>query len=148
MKHKIVLLVLPMLPQPRLVNPSAQTFSKEERVSVSRLVFALFDQWELSAVEQAELLGLSAATRSTITRYRNGAPMSENRDTLDRCANLLRINEALHILLPGDANTLQAVEWLRLPNLAFAGQPPLEVMRGGFEGLTLVRRYVESGIQH
>ena len=136
-----------MLPNLRTaINPSP-SFSKEERASVSRLVFALFDLWELSAVEQAELLGLSAATRSTITRYRNGAPISENRDTLDRCANLLRVHEALSILLPDGNQTLQPMEWLRLPNRAFDGLAPLELMRTGFEGLTLVRRYAESRVQ-
>ncbi|MFZ4703287.1 MAG: MbcA/ParS/Xre antitoxin family protein [Candidatus Methylumidiphilus sp.] len=136
-----------MLPNPRPMGLSSTIFSKEERTGVSRLVFALFDRWELSAVEQAELLGLSAATRSTITRYRNGAPMGENRDTLDRCANLLRIHEALNILLPDGNQTLQAMEWLRLPNRAFNGLAPLELMRSGFEGLTMVRRYTESRVQ-
>ena len=137
-----------MLPNLHPVNQTPQSFSREERASVSRLVFALFDHWELSAVEQAELLGLSAATRSTITRYRNGAPMSENRDALDRCANLLRIHEALNVLLPEEDESTRQAKWLRLPNRAFKGLSPLTIMREGFEGLTLVRRYLESGVQH
>ena len=136
-----------MLSHPRTVSQPSPSFSKEERASVSRLVFALFDKWGLSAVEQTDLLGLSAATRSTITRYRNGAPMSDNRDTLDRCANLLRIHEALNILLPQNPLTISQQEWLRFPNRAFEGVSPLEMMRDGFEGLTLVRRYAESRVQ-
>jgi transcriptional regulator with XRE-family HTH domain len=127
-------------------HPSA--LSRGERVSVSHLIFALFDRWGLSAAEQAELLGFSAATRSTITRYRNGAPMGEGRDTLDRCANLLRIHEALNALLPEGAGAVRQDEWLRRPNRAFDGRPPMETMRSGFEGLTLVRRYLETMVQH
>ncbi len=105
------------------------------------MVVVLFDLWQIPVSEQAALLGFSGASRSTLARYRKGAALEDNVDLLGRVGHLLGIHKALRIIFP--ANHDLAYRWVRTPNRRFAGKSPLEIMRGGYEGLLAVRRYLD-----
>ncbi len=116
--------------------------SRDSRERLARLLVELFAHWELSATDQAALLGLSAQSRSTVARYRRGEPLADNADLLARAGHLLGIHKALRILFPHDRDL--AYRWVSAPNRRFGGATPLEVMkRYGYEGILAVRRYLD-----
>ena len=115
---------------------------REARERLARMVVALLERWNLSAVDQAVLLGLSANSRSTVARYRRGEPLADSPDLLSRAGHLLGIHKALRILFPHDLEL--AHRWVSTPNRRFGGEPPLAIMkRHGYEGILAVRRYLD-----
>ena len=115
--------------------------SRASRAELARMVVRLLDLWKLSAAEQAQLLGLSAQSRSTLARYRRGEPFADSADLLARAGHLLGIHKALRILFPHDRDL--AYRWVSTPNRRFGSRAPLDVMKQGFEGLLAVRRYLD-----
>lgn len=116
--------------------------SREGRAALARMVTTLFAHWQLSTADQAALLGLSGASRSSLARYRRGDPLADSRDLLDRAGHLLAIHRALRILFPHDRAL--AYRWPTVPNAELGGRSPVEVMReDGFAGLLAVRRYLD-----
>jgi transcriptional regulator with XRE-family HTH domain len=114
---------------------------RENRADLARMVVRLLDLWKLSAADQAQLLGLSAQSRSTLARYRRGEPFADSADLLARAGHLLGIHKALRILFPHDRDL--AYGWVSAPNRRFGERAPLEFMKQGFEGLLAVRRYLD-----
>jgi hypothetical protein len=115
--------------------------SRDARARLAVMVTRLLEHWRLSAAEQAEVLGLSAASRSTLARYRGGEPLADNRDLLDRVGHLLGIHKSLRVLFPHDRNL--AYQWITQPNRRLEARPVDLIIREGFEGLLAVRRYLD-----
>lgn len=116
--------------------------SREGRIALAKMVINLFDLWQLSTQEQMVLLGFSEGSRMTLTRYRKGDPLADNRDLLDRVANLLAIHRSLRILFPHNREIIY--RWMTAGNKAFEGKSPVQVIRDeGFMGLLTVRRYLD-----
>jgi len=111
------------------------------RERLARMVVSLFDHWQVSASDQASLLGLSPDSRATVARYRKGEPLADNTDLLARAGHLLGIHKALRIMFPHDRDL--AYRWVSAPNSRFGSRAPLEIMKQGFEGLLAVRRYLD-----
>ena len=106
------------------------------------MVVALFDRWRLAPADQAALLGLSPASRSTLARYRRGEPLADSADLLARAGHLLGIHKSLRIMFPHDRDL--AYRWICAPNRRFDGAAPLDVIRRhGYEGILAVRRYLD-----
>jgi transcriptional regulator with XRE-family HTH domain len=117
------------------------TSSREARGRLASMVMKLLDNWQLSAVEQAEVLGLSSGSRSTLARYRNGEPLADSRDLLDRAGHLLGIHKSLRLLFPHDRDL--AYRWITQPNRRLRARPVDLVIEHGFEGLLALRRYLD-----
>lgn len=115
--------------------------ARESRAALARMVATLLDHWQVSAPDQALLLGLSDQSRSTLARYRRGEPLADSADLLARAGHLLGIHKALRILFPHDRDL--AYRWVAAPNRRFGERAPLEIMKRGFEGLLAVRRYLD-----
>lgn len=111
------------------------------REQLARMIVKLFDHWELSAPDQATLLGLSADSRATVARYRKGEPLADSTDLLARAGHLLGIHKSLRILFPHDRDL--AYRWIATPNRRFGDRTPLEIMKQGYEGILSVRRYLD-----
>ena|SRR5215475_13845328 len=111
------------------------------RAQLARIVTRLFDHWQLPLAEQAGLLGLSMTNRASISRYRAGEPLSDNRDLLDRVSCLLGIHKTLRILFPHNRDL--AYRWMNSSNRRLGKRPVDVVLEQGFEGLLAVRRYLE-----
>lgn len=115
---------------------------RDSRARLARLVVALFDRWGLAPADQASLLGLSPASRSTLARYRRGEPLADSADLLARAGHLLGIHKSLRIMFPHDRDL--AYRWICARNRRFDGATPLEVIRRhGYEGILAVRRYLD-----
>ena len=115
--------------------------SREARGRLASMVTQLLDRWHLSAVEQAQALGLSSGSRSTLARYRSGEPLADSRDLLDRAGHLLGIHKSLRLLFPHDRDL--AYRWMTQPNRRLGGRPVDIVIEHGFEGLLAVRRFLD-----
>ncbi len=115
--------------------------SRQSRARLAGMVTKLFDHWQLTAAEQAEALGLSVGSRSTLARYRAGEPLADNRDLLDRAGHLLGIHKSLRVLFPRDRDL--AYRWMTQPNRRMGVRPIDLVIDRGFEGLLAVRRYLD-----
>jgi transcriptional regulator with XRE-family HTH domain len=124
-----------------LAKPLADLRTRENRAELARALVRLLDLWKLNSVDQALLLGLSGQSRSTLSRYRRGEPLADSADLLARAGHLLGIHKSLRILFPQDRDL--AYRWISAPNRRFGERAPLEVMKGGFEGLLAVRRYLD-----
>lgn len=122
-------------------HAAVDTGSREARGRLALMVTRLLDHWELTAAEQAEVLGLSAACRSTVSRYRSGEPLADSRDLLDRAGHLLGIHKSLRLLFPRDRDL--AYGWMTQPNRRLGARPVDLVIEHGFEGLLAVRRYLD-----
>lgn len=127
--------------EPDLSQPLPDLHGRQSRADLARMVVRLLDLWKLGGADQAQLLGLSAQSRSTLARYRRGEPFADNADLLARAGHLLGIHKALRILFPHDIDL--AYRWVSAPNRRFGERAPLEVMKQGFEGLLAVRRYLD-----
>ena len=115
--------------------------SREARARLALMVTRLLDHWQLTAAEQAAVLGLSAASRSTLNRYRSGEPLADSRDLLDRAGHLLGIHKSLRLLFPHDSEF--AYRWMTQPNRRLGARPVDLVIEHGFEGVLAVRRYLD-----
>lgn len=124
-------------PKTASIDPS----SREARGRLAVMVTRLLDHWSLSAAEQAEVLGLSPGSRSTLGRYRTGEPLADNRDLLDRAGHLLGIHKSLRLLFPHDRDL--AYRWMTQPNRRLGTRPVDLIVEHGFEGLLAVRRYLD-----
>ena len=115
--------------------------SREARSRLAAMVTRLLEHWDLASAQQAEVLGLSAGSRSTLGRYRSGEPLADNRDLLDRAGHLLGIHKSLRLLFPHDRDL--AYRWMTQPNRRLGARPVDLVIEHGFEGLLAVRRYLD-----
>ena len=111
------------------------------RERLARMVVSLFDHWQVSASDQASLLGLSPDSRATLARYRKGEPLADNTDLLARAGHLLGIHKALRIMFPHDRDL--AYRWVTTPNRRFGGRMPLAIMKQAYEGILAVRRFLD-----
>jgi len=124
----------PQVPAVDLASPAAAT-------AALRTFWKLAETWELSAAEQATLLGVG---RTTLYQWKQGKVGSLDRHLLERLSYLFGIYAALQILFP---LAQRANEWLRKSNAApvFGGRSALERMLGGQVGdLFVVRQYLDA----
>jgi len=129
-----------MLPHAKR-RPEVGITSRNARGRLAAMVTQLLRRWELSTTEQAEILGLSAGSRTTIARYRSGEPLADSRDLLDRAGHLLGIHKSLRLLFPHDRDL--AYRWMTQPNRTLGERPVDLIVERGFEGLLAVRRYLD-----
>ena len=116
--------------------------SKAARVGMAKLITNLFALWKLKNADQLQLLGMSINSRSLLPGYRQGRPLPDSRDVLDRVGHLLSIHKALGLLYPH--NEELRYSWVKRRNKAFSNMTPLEVMRDqGIVGLARVARHLD-----
>ena len=129
---------------PALLHPQQHVdlHDRDARTRLAKLIVNLFDLWKLTPSDQAMLLGLSPASRSTLARYRRGEPLADSADLIARVGHLLGIHKSLRIIFPHDRDL--AYRWICAPNRRFDGASPLDVIRRyGYEGILAVRRYLD-----
>lgn len=127
--------------KPLRKDPAVDPASRDSRARLAGMATRLLDLWRLGAGEQAALLGLSSASRSTLARYRGGEPLADNRDLLDRVGHLLGIHKSLRILFPYDREL--AYRWMTAHNQRLGARPVDLVIQHGFEGLLAIRRFLD-----
>jgi hypothetical protein len=116
--------------------------SAESRIGLAKLITKLFDLWKLSTTDRLELLGQSPSSRANLAKYRNGAPLPNLRDLLDRVGWLLSIHKSLRLLYP--YNETLRYSWINRRNKAFDNLTPLQLMQQeGIIGMAKVSRYLD-----
>ncbi len=102
---------------------------------IQRLILNLFEKWQLSDQEAAEVLGLSG---DEFNLFKAGELVKPELGL--KLTELLRINRALKIIFkePG-----RGYKWLRKPNASFRGETALEIMKIDLER---VRAYLEAEV--
>lgn len=114
-----------------------------DRNRIGRMLMTLFDHWQLNTSEQLSLLGLSRDNRAALSKYRQGQPLSKDRDKLERAGILLGIHKALRLLFPNDREL--AYGWMKRPNRAFHGLTPIQLIdQQGMIGMYMVRSYLDQ----
>jgi len=122
------------------VNPR----TREGRTAIAKMLMRLFDHWKLSPKDQLALLGLRS--RTSLARYRKGEPIADRRNLLDHVATIFSIHMSLRTLFSNNKDILYG--WISIPNRAFDGQKPVEVIREkGFSGLLLVKKYLDHEVE-
>lgn len=115
-------------------------YSAAEAQAMQRAVLRVLDNWGVSDVDAAIILG-GIAPR-TVSRWRAGELGRVTRDLADRMSLILGIHKALRILFE-DAG--RGYRWIKEPNEAFGGRSALELMRdGGMTDLMRLRGYLDS----
>lgn len=110
------------------------------------MLIVLFDHWDLSVTDQLGLLGISKNNRSLLNRYRQGKPLANDRDKLDRATILLSIHKSLRLLFPHHRNL--AYSWMTTPNRAFNESSPTKLIgEHGMMGLYIVQNYLHRQIR-
>jgi hypothetical protein len=127
---------------------AAPQFNEAQRAGLARSVAKLFDeQWRLNSADALMLLGLNESSRTTLERYRDGRPLGQNRDLLERVSHLMGIHKSLRLLYPRNPEMRSA--WISTPNGAFGGQRPLDVARTyGLPGLLMIRAHLDARRGH
>jgi len=115
----------------------------ERAMKLTQMIMKLFDHWGLTYEEQAQMLGLSHKTHSTISRYKKGlSSIRFDRDIYDRVRFLLSIHQSLRTIFP--MNIEMAYAWPKTPNQAFRQTPVELIFQEGFLGLARVHSYLEN----
>lgn len=124
-------------------EPSVNLDSEESRVKIAKMILVLFEHWQLTQVEQLNLLGMSDQSRSSLDKYKKGEkPFPKNRDLFDRVGYLLAIHKALRLLYP--QNSEIRYSWVNRRNKAFDNYSPLEIIQNqGILGFARVARYLD-----
>lgn len=115
------------------------------RTAALTVLANLAERWGVAKTKRHQLLGMPA---STVNHWfsdldRSGAvddarPL--DRDTLERISHLASIYNGLHRLMNEEA----ADRWISMPNRAFSGRRPLELLISGrFDDLIDVRRCID-----
>ena len=124
----------PAIPKVDLGSPAAAA-------AALRTFWRLAEAWELSAAEQATLLGVG---RTTLYQWKQGKVGPLDRHVLERLSHVFGIYSSLQILFPASG---RAEEWVRKPNSArvFGGRSALDRMLGGqISDLFVVREYLDA----
>ncbi len=122
----------------------ASQFYEPSRITLAAAVTKLFEHWQLQNKDQLLLLGLSPHAHRRLSSFRNGKPLSNTIDMIDRVGHLLAIHKNLRIMFPHDRKIVYG--WIHYPNKVFEGKVPLDIMNSGFLGLHSVRMYLENSV--
>ncbi|HEX6741840.1 MAG TPA: MbcA/ParS/Xre antitoxin family protein [Sphingomicrobium sp.] len=102
--------------------------------------FAIMDLWGASNDEARVILG--SPSESTFFAWKKGKPGRPSEDTLRRVGYVAGIFKALQIVY---SDPTLADRWVRAPNKAFGGQPPMARMAAGdVVDLAAVRAYLDA----
>ncbi len=129
----------------RLMNERLLQMGRDPKQvsSLLRMIFRLFEMWNLDARQRTILLGVRST--STIYRWRKHGTTRLRIETLERMYYLLGIQKRLRLLFY--RNPDMGKTWVSTPNKAscFGGNPPIVIMlRGKVSDLALVLDYLEQ----
>jgi hypothetical protein len=96
----------------------------ESRHALAVAVLALFASWKLHEVNQAALLGMR-----DISGLRNGEPLPEDPEVMERAGHLLAIGRALRRAFPNQLS--QRTDWISTSHEKLFGATPLQYLLAG-----------------
>lgn len=124
-----------------LVQKHNSRLSYSSRMAAARIVIKLFDNWKLSTSDQLMMLGLNELNSQELECYRNGCPLRESRDIIDRVGYMLCIHAELRVIFNQDNNLIYG--WITASVKDFDYLTPIEVTRRyGLIGLNMLCHYL------
>ncbi|AOS96143.1 hypothetical protein AUP74_00674 [Microbulbifer aggregans] len=115
----------------------------DERGRLGRILFKLFDHWQITNPQRLILLGLNPESPIDPNEYLSRGSFAADRDKLERASILLGIHKSLRVLFP--ANRDLVYQWISHPNNHFDGMTPVEIVeRHGIPGMHMVRGYLDQ----
>jgi len=124
-------------------SQSNTPLDSKARASYAKMVTRLFTHWQLSNTDQLALLGLNENSRSALNRYRDGKPLSNTRDLLDRVFYLFDIHAQLRLIFHQNRNL--AYGWMTARIDDFSCLTPVEVVKQhGIIGLNMLSTYLNK----
>lgn len=96
----------------------------ESRRALAVAILALFASWQLHEVNQAALLGMQ-----DIASLRDGEPLPDDAEVMERAGHLLAIGRALRKAFPNQLS--QRTHWISSPHVKLFGATPLQYMLAG-----------------
>ena len=120
-----------------------QSFTHEERVALTRLVFDVLSDWQVPGAGQIALLALPEDTRPRALRsYQHGEPLPDDPQTYERIEHIMGIADALRTSNP--CNTAAGALWMHRTNPWFSERTPLATMlEDGLQGIIAVRKHLD-----
>ena len=115
----------------------------EERGPLGRMLFKLFEHWQLNKPQRLSLLGLDRESPIDPNEYLRRGSFTIDRDKLDRASILLGIHRSLRSLFPRNRNL--AYQWISQPNRCFDGLTPVDIVElHGILGMHMVHEYLDQ----
>ncbi|MBB5211467.1 antitoxin Xre/MbcA/ParS toxin-binding domain-containing protein [Microbulbifer hydrolyticus] len=115
----------------------------EERGWLGRMLFKLFDHWQINTHQRLSLLGLDPESPIDPNEYLSRGYFASDYDKLERVSILLGIHKSLRLLFPGNRDLVY--QWVSQPNKYFDGLTPVEIVeRHGMLGMYMVRGYLDQ----
>jgi Antitoxin Xre/MbcA/ParS C-terminal toxin-binding domain len=120
-----------------------EQMNREDRVTLTRAIIALLDDWGVSAADQIGLLALPAGTRpGAIRQFRQSTPFPEDARVMERIEHLIGIADALRTSYPHNAH--MGSIWMNKANHRFENRTPLAAMiEDGLGGFVAVRTHLD-----
>lgn len=116
---------------------STERFTESERAVFARAIVEIFEAWGLLQEDLLMLLGMNRSSRPTFSRYREGLPVAQRRDLLERASHLFALHASLTLSKVGSIATWWADP---IPRVKLS---PTEIARTyGLVGLGALRNYV------
>lgn len=115
--------------------------SVEARRALAEVLLALFRQWGIHELNQAELLGMEE-----VKSLWQGEALPNRMSVLERAGLLLAIDRMLKQQFEEDPQMRD--RWVEFPNMAFGGSSPLQRMLGGIEGIREVYELLKQASLH
>lgn len=115
----------------------------QEKGRLGRMLFKLFEHWQLNTAQRLSLLGLERESHIDPNEYLTRGSFAVDYDKLERVSILLGIHKSLRILFPGNRGLVY--QWISQPNKHFDGLTPVEIVeRHGMLGMYMVRGYLDQ----
>jgi len=113
---------------------------KEDIRELTPHIIGVLDSWKLDEKTIMAILGAEAGSAGRMVRgWRSGSrSLPERADLAERISHIVGISEALHTMLPLNADA--RIMWLHSSNRRLGGKTPAEFMAHyGIDGLARVR---------
>lgn len=119
--------------------------SLASRSTLARMTLKLFQLWGLSDDDQCLVLRVDS---DTLERYRAGAPLDDDLDSLERVGWLMSIHAGLRTIYPYNRGLVYS--WISAPNKGLTdGKSPLEIIADpNRDGLREIEHYIGWMLNH
>ncbi|MFZ0469799.1 MAG: antitoxin Xre/MbcA/ParS toxin-binding domain-containing protein [Thiogranum sp.] len=116
--------------------------SEEERLELTRGILNMLDEWDIEARDQLLLLGMQNVPAREVKRLRDGRPLPDEPEIMQRVEHLICIADALRTTYPFSKRMGRL--WMHKPNRKFRQRTPIATMvEDGIVGLVSVRSYLD-----
>lgn len=120
----------------------ALDLNEQERGRLAQLVMNIFEDWRIDSDDQKALLGLpEKESARTLSRFRQGKPLPDEEDIIERARHVLGIQSSLQRTYPLNANMPKF--WLYHRNKALKGFPLQIMLEEGLPGMHRVWRHLD-----